>query len=811
MDSLLFDLRAAIRRLPKTPWFTLAVVATLAIAIGANTLIFSVVDGVLLEPLPFGNAQRLVAVVSATGHGNAGVSVPDLIDWRNQSQRIDGFALYGLGPATMTGRGTPQRLNAAGVSANWFSLLGVAPGKGRVFQPSDDRPQAARVIVLSDAFWHARFNADPALVGQTLDLDGDAYTVIGIGPPGFTYPSAPDFWVPVVLTPADYAPDQRNLHFQAVIGRVAPHTSFAAARKEFETIAARIKQQYPQAEVDVNYTIAPLRDAIVGSVRPALLVLFGAVGCVLLIACANVTNLLLVRATGRATEIALRIAIGAGRRRVIQELLVESLLLAFVGAALGVGIAVGGIHLVVDAKLGGLPRLDTVALSAKVLVFTVAVATLTGALFGIAPALQASRVDLGEALKSAARGTSAHRRSGRVRGALVVVETAVAVVLLVGAGLLTRSLVHMMDVDPGFRPAQVVVFDVNFYNSKYANWANVRTFVHEVRERLEAIPGTQRAAYGFGVPFAGYPDFPVPFEIQGRPMSPDQQPAAILEPVSAGYFAALGVPIKSGREFNADDRSHGRRVLLINETAARKYFPAGDAIGHHLTIAAKADTTGKGDFVQLGGDIIGVVGDTKWADLTASTPPEIFQPHEQVSRAFMTFVVRTTAEPAAVIAAATRAVSAVDPDVPIFHARALTADIGASLARPRLYAAVVAMFACVSLLLAVIGIYGVLAYVVRERRRELGIRMALGARASQVVGLVVRQGLRLAGIGLVIGCGVALIGSRVLTSLLFGVQANDLATYAIVCLPIALAATIASWLPARAAAAIDPIIAMRSE
>ena len=474
MNSLLYDFRAALRRLPSTPWFTLAIVATLAIAIGANAFIFSVVDGVLVRPLPFGNAARLVGIVSATKGGTDGASVPDLLDWRQQSHRLDGYASYGLGPATLTGRGTPERLNAAVVSANWFSLLGVPAEVGRIFTPRDDRPEAARVIVLSDALWRTRFNASPSLVGQTLDLDGDAYTIIGVAPARFTYPGTPDIWLPEVFTPDMYSPDQRSLHFHRVIARVGAGSTFGAAREEFATVNDRLRQQYPAAEHDVQYTIVPLRDAIIGNVRPALLLLFGAVGCVLLIACANATNLLLVRATGRSTEIACRVAIGVGRRRVMQELLVESGLLALAGASLGLLLAVIGIRLVVATNVGGLPRMDDVALNGRVLLFTFVITVLTGALFGLAPAIQASRVDLGETLKSATRGSSAHRRSGRVRRALVVAETALAVVLLIGAGLLTRSLIHMMDVDPGFKATQLVMFDVNFYNDKYLNWSRVR-------------------------------------------------------------------------------------------------------------------------------------------------------------------------------------------------------------------------------------------------------------------------------------------------------------------------------------------------
>jgi predicted permease len=784
-------------------------VGTLAIAIGANATIFSIVDGVLLRPLPFGNGSRLVAVASAVPDGVNRASLPDLRDWREQSHRLDAFASYGLASATLTGRGLPERLDAAVVSGNWFSILGVTPQSGRVFTPDDDQPQSAKVAVVSDGFWRSHLGASPAALGQTLDLDGDAYTIVGVAPPRFTYPGTPQLWVPEILTPAAFDQAQRSQHFHSVIGRLAPGITLGQARQEFTTIVERLRAQYPKADGDVHYTLDPLQDAVVGSVRPALLVLSGAVACVLLIACANVTNLLLVRASARARETAVRIAIGGGRGRIVQGLVVEGAVLAFAGAAIGLALAWAAVRDVVATKLAGLPRLDDIALGGRTVAFAVIIATLASALFGLVPALDGWRRNWGEALKSGTRGGTA--RGAGVRGTLVIIETAVAVVLLIGATLFARSFGHLLDVDLGFQPQNLIAIDVNFNSTKYVEWSRVRTFVHAVRERLAALPGTRATAYGRGVPFSGFPDSPVPFTIDGVPLGPDQQLVAHIQPVSSGYFAAVGMPMRAGREFTEDDRSSGRRVLVINEAAARRFFPAGDAIGRHLVIDVTADTTGRGDMVHFGGDIVGIVADARIDDLTSPSEPTLYQPHNQVSRAATTFLLRTTADPAAAIAAAGRAIADVDPDVPIARARTLTAAIGVTLARPRLYAGVVGAIALIATLLAIVGIYSVLEFAVRERRRELGIRIAVGARPLQVVGMVVRYGLALAGVGLVLGCTIALSISHVLDNLLFGVRRSDPATYALVSLALLVIAALASWLPGRQAAAVDPLTVMRSE
>ncbi|HZS62437.1 MAG TPA: ABC transporter permease, partial [Gemmatimonadaceae bacterium] len=479
MDALLQDLRTALRGLRSTPWFTVAVVATLAIAIGANTLIFSVVNGVLLNPLAFRSPEGLVAITALDPHADA-VSPPDFRDWRAEVHRLSDLAAYDESNVNMTGRAEPVRFRAALVSANWFSMLGVRVEQGRAFVPEDDQVYPAKVVILSDAVWRSRFSADPSVVGQTLDLDGQPSTVVGIAPPGLRFPNDPDVWKPLAFNPQDLTEDARGAHFLAVIGRLANGATFAGARQEFVTVSERLRSQHMDADAAHRYTLAPLQDSIVGGSRQALLILFGAVGCVLLIACANVANLLLVRSTGRSAEMGVRVALGASRPRIIRQLLTESVLLAFFGAALGVVIAEGGIRLLVTMHPGNLPRLDEVTLSTRVLLFTLATATITGILFGAAPALQTANIELVDSLKSGMRGASAQRGSKRLRSGLVVAETALAVLLLIGAGLLTKSFVRTMAVDPGFVTDHLVKFNVTLPDKQYATFARMRGFTHGV-------------------------------------------------------------------------------------------------------------------------------------------------------------------------------------------------------------------------------------------------------------------------------------------------------------------------------------------
>jgi putative ABC transport system permease protein len=805
------DLRTAVRSLIATPWFTAAVATTLAIAIGANTLIFSVVNGVVLNPLAFRSPDGLVGVVQP-GEPSASISVPDFMDWRMQIHALAELAAYDQNTVNVTGTTEPARLQAAQVSANWFEILGVTVEHGRAFAAGEDRPGAPHVVVLSDALWRSRFGADPNTVGRTVDLDGVPYTVIGVAPPHFAFPTNPDIWVPDAFPQWALSPDARGGHFLKAVGRLAPGTTFSAARQEFASVTERIRQQYLDVD-NFRYTIVPLHDQIVGSARGALFVLLGAVGCVLLIACANVANLLLVRATSRASEMGIRIALGAGSGRLIRQLLIESVLLALIGAAAGILLASSGIRILAAAHPGNLPRLDEVTLSPRVLLFTVGLAACTGILFGLVPALQAVSPNIIESLKAGLRSASTQRQSTRLRGALVVAETSLAVLLLIGAGLLSRSFLRLTAIDPGFVPEQVVRFEASLPDEQYKTWGRIRGFTHSVLGHISTLPGTVAASVGFGVPFTDARARTV-FHVDGNaPDVPGQATVAATQMVSPQYFTAMGIPVRRGRVFAEDDRPGGHQVIVVNEALVKRYFAGVDPIGRGITVTGWSDDSTGSTPVVFRGEIVGVVGDTKDGDLTSAALPRLYGAFDQMSQRRLTFVVRTTADPSTVMRAARQAVAGADPTIPIFHAGLFSDALrdSESLSRPRLYAAVVGAFALTALVLAVIGIYGVLAYSVRERRRELGIRVALGARYSQVVGMVVGQGMRLAAAGLCIGFAIALIGGRVLGSLLYGIAPDDAPTYEAVSIALMLIAALASWLPARRAAVIDPVIAMRPE
>ena len=646
------------------------------------------------------------------------------------------------------------------------------------------------VVMLSDACWRSRFRADPRVIGRVIDLNGRPLVVsVGVAPTA-TFPSSPDVWIPRTFTADQMSEIGRGKHMlDGAIARVAPNVTVDAARREFEAVTARIRQQHLLEEAGLRATLRPLRDGVVGQSRPALFILMGAVGCVLLIACANVANLQLVRASGRSAELGVRIALGAGRLRIARQLMTESLVLAVIGALGGVVLAYGGAHLLVAVHPGDLPRVDEVKISVTVLAFTGVVAVMTGLSFGLLPAMQAANHDIVDGLKSGMRGSSASRRSGRLRDTLVVAETALAVLLLIGAGLLTRSVASMMaavDLLPGLCSQHVVRFSAQLPSARYTPWSQKREEVHAPECDQRYAIATRHIRRGRGVPY-GAPfdnDAGANFQISGRaPDAPGRPANARTRMVSPGYFAALGIPVRRGRSFTDDDRPGGHPVIVINDALARQFFAHENPIGQRIHLHWTGDSTSNSaDTVALGGEIVGVVGDAKEHDVTAAERPAVYLPFDQASpQIYLTFVVRSSSDPAAVIASAREAVARADPLVSIFGAETYAAAIGDSIARPRLYAAVVGAFAVCALMLAIIGIYGVLAYAVRERRRELGIRIAIGASGRQVVGMVVGQGVRLAGAGLLVGVAIALFGSRVLTSLLYNVPPDDLATYGAVC------------------------------
>jgi putative ABC transport system permease protein len=814
MDLFVHDCRVALRGLARVPLFTLAIVATLAIAIGANTAVFSLVNGVLLRALPFRSPDRLVSVVDrrlVNGQHSDRLSPADFVDWRRQIRGLEGLAGYENYSANLTGGSEPWRLATASVTANWFSLLGVQPEIGRTFGPDEDRPDAQKVVVISDAIWRTHFGASRGIIGTAVRLDDTVYTVIGVAPPRFTFPGTPDVWLPLIFQSDQLGPNAREWRVLQAVGRLAPSVSVERARREVQIVDAGLRERYRAGSVITQYDLVPLREQIVGDARPALLVLLGAVACVLLIACGNVANLMLVRATGRSMEIGIRMALGAGRRQLVRQLLIESLLLALVGGVIGAVLAIGGVHALVGAPIGAMPRIDDVTVDGRVLAFSAIVTVMTGVLLGLAPALQSTSTDVVQALKTGTRTIGVRRRTGRLRSALVVSEMALAVPLLIGAGLLGRSFIRLTAVDPGFRPDHSIRFDVSLPITRFdsTDSTRMRVFVDEVVRRLRGVSGTQFAAAGVGAPFA--PWGVTWFDVRGRSPAPSDRPnIASTYDVTADYFKSLGVRVQRGRAFSEFDRAGGHPVAIVNQALADRIFPGEDPIGQTLTSAPYEDAAGK-RHVDVVGEIVGIVGNTKDHELSAPARPSIYTPYDQSPGPYVTFIVRSLRDPRATLAAAKAQVAAVEPTVPIFNARSFEDVIQTSVAGPRFDAGLVSAFAFIALCLAIIGIYGVIAFAVRERRRELGIRVALGAQSGQVVGLILGYGMRLAGIGVSIGLGVAVVGNRMLGHLLFGIGSTDPTTYAWACGVLVVVAAVASLVPALRAGRVDPVIAMRLE
>jgi predicted permease len=811
MDTFVQDLRYALRKLSRTPGFTFIASLTLALAIGANTAIFSVVDGVLLRPLPFPEPERLVRIASVKDGKNYPSSTLDFIDLRDQSRSFAYAAAMAPSTVNLTAAAAePQRLELVRASASFFSLLGVQPALGRGFAAGEDALDASRVVVLSDRLWRSRFGADPRIIGRSLTLDGSPHTVIGVARRGFTYPTNPDLWAPLAFTPNDLEPDNRGAHWLLVIGRLAPGATMTGGTQEVAAIARRLEAQYPEMNTGFSATLIPLREEMVGKVRPALLVLLGAVGFVLLIACANVANLLLVRAASREGEIAIRTALGAGRMRIVRQLVTESVLLAVLGASLGVLLAAWGVDLLVALGPQGLPRLDEVRIDGGVLLFTTLVAVVTGVAFGLIPALHAARPGIGQTLREGSRGTSSRGASERVRRLLVVTEMALAVVLLTGAGLLIRSFVRLLAVDPGFRPEHVVTFNLTLPEPKYTSGQRVRTTVADLRERITSLPGAQSSAIGFGLPMSGM-QFRTSVDVAGRPpLPPGKRNPIDVRIASPGYFATLGIPLVRGRDFASTDRATSAQVAIINADAARRYFPAEDPIGKRIELGWSRDTAGSGGPTAMGGEIIGIVGDVKQFGLSADAAPMTYLPFEQAAINDISVVVRSAADPALLASAARRIVRELDPDLPIFGFTTLQDVIAESVSQPRFYTLLLGLFAALALVLAAVGIYGVISYLVSQRTRELGIRLALGATASQVLRLVLGQGLTLAVAGVIVGVGASFWLTRLIAGLLYGVGAADPFTFAGVVIVLLLVAGLACYLPARRAARVDPLTAIRA-
>jgi putative ABC transport system permease protein len=813
MNTLLNDLRYAARRLQRAPGFTLIVTLTLALGIGATTAIFSVVNGVLLAPLPFREPERLVRVAT-TARGAENLSSPlDFLDYRTNNTSLAGLVAYDRYNLSLTSadRGAePQRLDVGAVTADFFGTLGTTPALGRGFAAGEDAVGAPPVVVLSDGLWRSRFAADPRVVGRTVTLDARDYTVVGVARAGLTFPERYDAIVPLVFDSSTIAPDNRGAHSISLFGRLKPGVTVERARADLAAIAARLAEQYPQSNTGFGATVAPLQENLVRDVKPALWILLGAVAFVLLIACANVANLLLVRVLGRGSELAVRTGLGAGRGRIVRQLVTESVVLAAVGGLAGVLLAANGVRLLVALAPDNLPRLHEVTLDVRVLAVAAAVTIGVGFLVGLAPALSASHADVASVLREGARGSSSGAGQ-RLRGSLVVGEMALAVLLLTGAGLLIRSFTNLMRVDVGFVPEHVVTFTVDLPEARYERVSRQQQFGADLQARLAALPGVQSAAAVAFLPMSGR-RARTSLEIAGLPPSdPGNRRLTEVDIVTPGYFATMGIPVVRGADFTAADRSGRPQKVIVNRALAQKYFPGEDPIGRRVTIGVSSDTADVGGSVDWGGEIVAVVGDVRQQNPKQEATPMTYLPLAQAPWSSLSAVVRTTADPAGVLAAARAQLRQIDPDLAMYAARTMDDVVGRSVAQPRFYTLLLALFAGIALALAAVGIYGVLSYAVRQRTRELGIRVALGAPGGQIARLVLGQGLRLTLAGLAIGVVAAYYVTRLLAGLLFGVQPGDVGTFAggaVVLFGVALAAT---YVPARRAARVDPLTAMKAD
>jgi putative ABC transport system permease protein len=813
MNTLLQDIRFGLRMLLKSPSVSIVATIALALGIGANTAIFSVVNAVLLRPLPFPNPDSLVSLFETDlkrGLQSGTHSYPNFMDLRAQNTVFERVSSYHGSDFILSGRGEPARLQGAVVTADLFPLLGVQPMLGRTFVPDDDKPsENGRVIILSQPLFQKRFSSDPSILNQAVTLNGISYTVVGVMPAGFEFPiqnEPVELWTTIAGDASGETPitDQRGAHFLQVIGRLKPGVTQEQAQAEITAIAARLEQQYPDTNTRRGLRVDSALKALVGDIRPTLLILLGAVACVLLIACANVANLLLAGATSRHKEMAIRAAMGASRVRVIRQLLTESVLLSLLGGAVGLLLAVWWSDLLIALGKEDIPRAVQVGIDLRVLGFTLGVSLLTGLIFGLAPAFHSSKSGLIDALKEGGRGTSEGARRNKVRSVLVVSELAIAVVLLVGAGLLIKSLWRLQKVNSGLQPENVLTFNIGL-PEKYNSEKQAQFFI-DLKSRLESMPGVQSASSILPLPLSG-DRFGISFEIEGRPMAPKDHPVGDFFATGVGYFRAMGIPIVKGRDFEDRDRYGSTPVVIITETLARQFFPNEEPLGKRIKPGIN---TIEGDKTTMR-EIIGVVGDVRNRALNTEPKPAYYVPQTQVPFDQMVMVVKTTGEPHSLIPAATKQVAAMDPDIPVFGVKTMEEYLSASVAAPRFSTTLLSIFAAVALVLTVVGLYGVMSYSVAQRTNEIGIRLALGAQSRDVLVMIVKQGSLLIGFGLVIGLAGAYALTRLIASLLFGITAKDPFTFASVAVLLGAVALLACYVPAWRATKVDPMEALRYE
>lgn len=811
MPTLWQDLKFATRMLRKNAGFTAVALLTLALGIGANAAIFSVIHAVLLRPLPYKDPTRLVAVsqfdiqTKATG---AAVSFTKYQQMREQTRTLDGIAAYySLGLSFMTER-EPELINGAHASANFFSILGTGPTRGRGFLPEEEVEGGRDVAVITDGFWHSHFAGDPAALGKTLAIDGKSVTVVGILPADFRFPlqfPEPDIWLPGISRINVLRPEQvrSGATFLNVIGRLRPGETRAQAQAELDTINARYREQFGSYADATRFGLAAdsLEESLVGELRPSLLVLLAAVGFVLLIACANVASLLLARASARQREIGIRKALGASRWRLVRQLLSESVLLSFGGGVLGVCLAGALMPALRAFSPGTVPRLAEARLDGAVLLFTLLLCALTGVFFGLVPALQAARGELLDSLREGGRGSSEGGSRGRFRALLVVAEICVALVLMTGAGLLMESFSRLIRVNPGLTSQGVMTFPLNLPPARYAQPAQQAEFMRQLLERVHGIPEVQSAGAASYLPLAGGLRF-VFFCAEGCTcLGIGKDPTIAVRQVTPGYFETMGTPLLRGRVFSENDTAAGQPVAIVNETTAKRYWPEQDPIGKHIANSR--------DRVQR--EIVGVVADVKFSSLSAANSEEMYLPMEQAPWPVVSLLVRSQGNMQPLIFAVRGKVAEVDPSLPVSGVVSMEQIVASSVAQPRLVMQFAGVFAGFALLLAAVGIYGVMAYSVAARNQEMGIRVALGARPANIFGLVVGQGMRLTLAGVVLGIAGSFALTRLLASLLFNIRATDPLVFTAAALILMATAFVACYLPARRATRVDPIVALRYE
>ncbi|MEP6706890.1 MAG: ABC transporter permease [Pyrinomonadaceae bacterium] len=812
MDGFLKDTRYGIRSLLKHPGFTAIAVITLALGIGANTAMFSVINAVLLRPLPYHDPDRLVTIWEESperGMYEMPVSLANLRDWEDQSHAFEKISAYTFTNLNLSGAGEPARLGTVRASANLFSLVGAVPLLGRSFLPEEDKAGGNRVVILGHALWRSRFGADSAIIGRSLTLDNQGYTVVGVMSSSFQFPVGFGYMGKVLNDPIDlYVPlaasgretERGNYSFFAM-GRLKSGVTFGQARAEMTTIERRLEQQYPDGNTGIGINLVPTEEQSVKEIRPALLVLLGAVAFLLLIACVNIANLLLARGASRQKEFAIRAALGASRLRVLRLLLTESVMLSLAGGCLGLLLALWGTDALMALAPDNIPRMNEIGIDARVFGFTLAVSVLTGIVFGLIPALHAAKPDLNEALKEGSRGSMGSVAGKRTRSVLVTVEVALSLVLLVGAGLMIKSFLRLQQMNLGFNPDHVLAVDLSLSSSRYPEDRQQVAFFQEALERLRSLPGVQSAGATTGLPLTlnlSGSDF----RIEGHP-EPQAGKEMIINTrsVSPGYFGALGIRLIKGRDFSDRDKSDAPAAAIINDDLARSYFPGEDPIGKRITF----------DDGGAWMSIVGIIADVKQLGLDSSAKPEVYFPYLQVASPSMSVVVRTASNPLSLAAPVKSQIQAIDKDLPIDDAKTMQQLLAESISGRRFNMMLLTVFAVVALVLAIVGIYGVMSYTVTQRTHEIGIRVAVGAQPRDVFRMVIGQGMMLAMIGVALGLVGAFGLTRLMTSMLFGVEPTDPATFVSIAGLLTGVALLACYIPGRRATKIDPLVALRYE